>query len=76
MRILVAYGGNSPEREVSLNSGKAVVEGLLQAGYPLVDGCVAQPSQLLDLVRAERPDLVFIALHGGWGEDGRIQCAL
>jgi len=76
LKILVAYGGDSPEREVSLNSGKAVVEGLLQAGYPLVDGCVDQPSELLDRVRAERPDLVFIALHGGWGEDGRIQSAL
>ncbi len=76
MRILVAYGGDSPEREVSLNSGKAVLEGLGKAGFPLIDGRVEKPMELLDMVRSERPDLVFIALHGGWGEDGRIQSAL
>lgn len=76
MNILVAYGGDSPEREVSLNSGKAVLEGLKHAGFTLIDGCVEHPPELLEKVRSERPDLVFIALHGGWGEDGRIQAAL
>lgn len=76
MKILVAYGGDSPEREVSLNSGKAVLKGLQQAGFNPVDGCVDRPVELLEKVRSEKPDLVFIALHGGWGEDGRIQSAL
>jgi D-alanine-D-alanine ligase len=76
VRILVAYGGDSPEREVSLNSGKAVLEGLKEAGFAVSDGCVETPRELLDRVRSESPDLVFIALHGGWGEDGRIQAAL
>jgi len=76
VRILVAYGGNSPEREVSLNSGKAVLEGLKAAGFSVSDGCIETPVELLESVRSERPDLVFIALHGGWGEDGRIQAAL
>ena len=76
MRIMVAYGGDSPEREVSLNSGKAVMQGLGEAGHELVDGCVDRAIDLLERVRAEKPDLVFIALHGGWGEDGRIQSAL
>jgi D-alanine-D-alanine ligase len=75
VRILVAYGGDSPEREVSLNSGSAVFEGLAQAGFTLIDGCVKHPAELLEKVRIEGPDLVFIALHGGWGEDGRIQSA-
>ena len=75
MRIMVAYGGDSPEREGSLNSGKAVMQGLREAGYELVDGCVERAADLLERVRDEKPDLVFIALHGGWGEDGRIQSA-
>jgi D-alanine-D-alanine ligase len=76
VKIFVAYGGNSPEREVSLNSGKAVLEGLKEAGFTVIDGCVETPGELLERVRSENPDLVFIALHGGWGEDGRIQSAL
>ena len=76
MKIMVAYGGDSPEREVSLNSGKAVLDGLNRAGFDLVDGRVEHSGELLDRVRSKRPDLVFIALHGGWGEDGRIQSAL
>ena len=54
----------TPEREVSLNSGKAVMDGLDKAGFHLVDGRVDHPWELLDRVRSERPDLVFIALHG------------
>ena len=48
MRIMVAYGGDSPEREVSLNSGKAVMQGLEEAGYDLVDGCVERAADLLE----------------------------
>ncbi len=76
MKILVAYGGDSPEREVSLNSGTAVLDGLRQAGFSPLDGKVGHPGELLERVRAESPGLVFIALHGGWGEDGRLQSAL
>lgn len=76
VRILVAYGGDSPERNVSLNSGQAVLAGLEAAGFTVLDGSVNSPLELLERVRLERPDLVFIALHGGWGEDGRIQSAL
>jgi len=70
-KVLVLMGGMSEEREVSLNSGKGVYEALLEKGYA---------AEALDLGRdnlgkiAEiNPDVVFIALHGRYGEDGTVQ---
>ena len=63
--ITVLYGGCSAEREVSLLSGKAIAHGLTAAGYcvSLID---TQGYCLSDLAQ-EKPDLVFIALHGRGG---------
>ena len=76
MKIVVLCGGTSPEREVSLNSGAAVENGLQEAGF---DTLLEDVRSIPDFVK-KWPDLeadgVFIALHGGWGEDGRIQAAL
>jgi D-alanine-D-alanine ligase len=70
-RIAILAGGSSAEREVSLISGRCVSEALVQAGY-LVE--TFDPA-VVDL--AEIPwrqfEACFIALHGGAGEDGRIQ---
>lgn len=73
-RIAVLYGGNSAEREVSLNSGKAIAEGLEQAGFNvvLID---TKETPLTELV-AQNIKRVFIALHGRGGEDGCLQGAL
>tara|TARA_R110001592_G_scaffold3334_6_gene18591 strand:- start:9619 stop:10575 length:957 start_codon:yes stop_codon:yes gene_type:complete len=73
-RIAVLYGGNSAEREVSLNSGKAIAEGLEQAGFNvvLID---TKDTPLTELV-AQNIKRVFIALHGRGGEDGCLQGAL
>lgn len=73
-KIAVLYGGNSAEREVSLNSGKAVAKGLTQAGFNVVlfD---TKDLKLSDLT-AQKIDRVFIALHGRGGEDGCVQGAL
>jgi len=72
--IAVLYGGNSAERDVSLNSGKAIAQGLEQAGFTV---------HLLDTKEQSLTELVeknikraFIALHGRGGEDGAIQGAL
>jgi len=72
--IAVLYGGNSAEREVSLNSGKAIAQGLEQAGFNvvLID---TQETPLTELV-AQNIKRVFIALHGRGGEDGCLQGAL
>lgn len=74
MKIAVLLGGKSAEREVSLNSGKAVADGLMQAGHEVIlfDPAERQLTELLSL----ELDLAFIVLHGRGGEDGCIQGAL
>ncbi len=73
LRITVLLGGPSAEREVSLNSGKAVAAALNRLGH-LVTCCDISPT---DLSALDRPaDLVFIALHGTFGEDGQLQAIL
>jgi D-alanine-D-alanine ligase len=73
-KLAVLYGGDSAEREVSLNSGKAVAEGLRQAGFEveLID---TKGFCLTDLTKRDI-ERVFIALHGRGGEDGCVQGAL
>ncbi len=72
-RVAVLMGGRSAEREVSLVSGAACAEGLRQKGYRV--SCIDVGESLGALVAAlePRPDVVFNALHGRYGEDGRIQ---
>ena len=75
-RVAVVMGGSSAEREVSLNSGRGVLEALKSRGIDAhaIDGIPA----LLDAVRAGHFARVFNILHGqhGGGEDGVLQGAL
>ncbi|MTI10778.1 D-alanine--D-alanine ligase [Curvivirga aplysinae] len=75
--VLVLMGGWSAEREVSLTSGEACGEALEQAGYQVTYHDL-QPnlSALINLIEAVKPDVVFNALHGRYGEDGNIQGVL
>jgi D-alanine-D-alanine ligase len=70
-RIGVLMGGNSSEREISLKSGKAVLQGLKRGGYqvPAIDG----GSDLVAKLTRSHIGAAFIALHGRWGEDGSVQ---
>jgi len=73
-RVTVLMGGFSAEREVSLNSGKAAGGALKQAGYAVTSIDVRRDARgLIDEIHATKPEVVFIALHGRFGEDGRIQ---
>jgi len=71
-KVAVLLGGKSAEREISLNSGSAVLAALKRSG---VDAYAFDTAQrpLHDL---ESYDRVFIALHGRYGEDGTVQGAL
>ncbi len=72
-RVAVLMGGWSSEREVSLVSGAAVAKALTEAGYAVRTIDVARdPADLLTRM-VPRPDVIFNALHGRWGEDGTIQ---
>ncbi len=73
-RVTVLMGGFSAEREVSLRSGAAVVAALGQAGYAASAIDVERDvARLVGAISASRPDIVFNALHGRFGEDGRVQ---
>lgn len=70
-KIGVLLGGRSAEREVSLKTGEAVYKALTARGYDACKIDAAGPVwKRLDEIR---PDAVFIALHGRYGEDGTIQ---
>ncbi|MCU7238926.1 D-alanine--D-alanine ligase [Pseudomonas peradeniyensis] len=70
-RVAVLYGGKSAEREVSLKSGKAVIEALTSAGVDVV--AIDVGDDLLDRLQREKIDRAFIILHGRGGEDGSMQ---
>jgi D-alanine-D-alanine ligase len=73
-RVSVLMGGPSAEREVSLNSGANCAAALKEAGYRVstIDVTHDLPA-LLKAIKAQKPDVLFNALHGRWGEDGNIQ---
>lgn len=75
MKVAVFCGGVSPEREVSLESGAAVAAGLERAGYDAAVEDVSSVRGAVDRWKDLGADIAFIALHGGWGEDGRLQSA-
>jgi D-alanine-D-alanine ligase len=69
--VIVAMGGRSLEREISLRSGHRVERALRTLGYTVdaldVDG------DFIDRVLAQQPRFVFVAMHGRGGEDGTLQ---
>ena len=71
-KVAVLLGGKSAEREVSLNSGNAVLEALLRSGVN-AEGFDPKDRSITELVNYDR---AFIVLHGRGGEDGQIQGAL
>src|SRR5687767_7790740 len=72
-RIAVLMGGISAERDVSLNTGKGVHEALRSKGYDAVAVEWREGKDLVAELRAVKPEAVWIALHGTWGEDGCVQ---
>lgn len=70
-KIAVLMGGRSLEREVSLKSGQRVSETLVGLGYEVKDLDVDE--RLVEDLKKFNPGLVYIALHGKFGEDGTVQ---
>jgi len=70
-KILVLMGGSSEERDVSLRSGQAVLNALLALDYEA--RAIDYNSTVIKEIIDYHPDLVFIALHGKYGEDGTVQ---
>ncbi|MDX6587661.1 MAG: D-alanine-D-alanine ligase [Solirubrobacterales bacterium] len=70
MKVAVLKGGRSLERQVSLSSG-ARVEDALAESHEVVS--LDAGHDLVERLKAERPDVAFVALHGADGEDGTVQ---
>jgi len=73
-KILILCGGISKERVISLETGKEVAKELKKNKYK-VKTCEPN-SNLLKNIKSYKPDIVFNALHGQFGEDGYIQMIL
>jgi len=73
-KICVLMGGRSGERAVSLRSGKRVFESLQKQGFNVITSDI--DDDLIQKLKKEKVDLVYIALHGKYGEDGVVQGVL
>jgi D-alanine-D-alanine ligase len=73
-KVAVVMGGNSAEREISIQSGSEVMRALQSLGYDARS--LDYDDRFLDALRQLKPDVVFIALHGPGGEDGHVQALL
>jgi D-alanine-D-alanine ligase len=70
-RVAVLLGGLSPERDVSLVSGRACANALREEGFAVTE--IDAGHDLAVRLADAKPDAVFNALHGRWGEDGCVQ---
>lgn len=80
IKVAVLMGGISSETEVSLASGKNVVEALKTGNnllkYTVVPVRVSDPKKLLKQLEKAKPDVIFSVMHGTFGEDGTLQALL
>ena len=73
-KILIISGGISKERVISLETGKQVAKELIKNNYIVK---ITEPNlNLLNLIKSFKPNVIFNALHGQFGEDGYIQSIL
>ncbi len=75
LKIAVLFGGKSAEREVSLATGREMINALLGLGHE-VAGIDLITDHFLENLQSFHPDIVLIGLHGRLGEDGTVQGAL
>ncbi len=72
-KVLLVYGGFSAEREVSLSSKNDIASALKNKGYTVIEHDLTDVWAFLDILKNEKPDVVYNGLYGNWGEDGEIQ---
>lgn len=75
-KVMILMGGFSSEREVSLIGGKNISKSLKSKGYKVIEHDLTDTWKLLDDIKTQKPDVIFNALHGNWGEDGTISAML
>ena len=71
---MIISGGISKERVISLDTGKQVARELSKNNYVVK---ICEPdSRLIEIIKSFKPNIIFNALHGQFGEDGYIQTIL
>ena len=73
IKVAVLMGGTSAERDVSLSTGRQILNALDPDKYTVSSLDTANVPALLTALSADRPDVAVIALHGKGGEDGTVQ---
>lgn len=73
IKVLLLMGGGGSEHEVSLSSGAEVLRNINKDKYEVIPMVMENQNLNIQKVKKVSPDVVFIALHGGVGEDGTIQ---
>ena len=76
MKVAVLLGGIGDEREVSLVTGAACAKALREQGFDVVEIDPVPGVEFFNALQAAKPDVVFNALHGDWGEGGAVQTLL
>lgn len=76
MKIGVIMGGISSEREISLNSGKSILENIDKNKYEVVEIILNEKEDIITKVKEAKIDFALLALHGKFGEDGTVQAVL
>ena len=76
LRVGVIRGGVSTEREVSLKTGSEIVANLNRDKYEVFDIVIDTEKEVYEKIKDLNLDFAYIALHGVFGEDGRIQAIL
>ena len=70
-KVMLIYGGISSEREISIISSKGINESLIRNNYEVIK--IDADEDLESQIKKHNPDVIFNALHGTWGEDGKVQ---
>jgi len=70
-KVMLIYGGISSEREISIISSKGINDSLIRNNYEVIR--IDADEDLESQIKKHNPDVIFNALHGTWGEDGKVQ---
>ena len=70
-KVMLIYGGISSEREISIISSQGINDSLIRNNYEVIK--IDADENLESQIKKYNPDVIFNALHGTWGEDGKVQ---
>ena len=70
-KVMLIYGGISSEREISIISSEGINDSLIRNDYEVIR--IDADEDLESQIKKHNPEVIFNALHGTWGEDGKVQ---